>query len=65
MTTRKIEKRKRASKEKKKLKQKINMRMFGQAIKDDGRWFHGHPDKISPSKREKKKLDKLNKIIHS
>ena len=65
MTTRKIEKRKRAFKEKKKLKQKINMRMLGQSVKDDGRWFHGHPNKFSPSKRERKKLDKLNKIINS
>lgn len=64
MITRRKEKIQRKFQERQKLEHKINTRMYGQAIKDNGRWFRT-PDKRSPSRREKKKLKKLNKIIRN
>jgi len=62
MTTRRKEKTKRKVRERERLKEKIRRRAVGQAFKDDGRRFR-KPTKRSPTRREKKKLDRLNRII--
>lgn len=62
MTTRRKEKIKRKVRERKELEKKIRLRSIGQAFKDDGRRFT-KPTNRSPSRREKKKLEKINKII--
>lgn len=63
MVTRKKEKIQRKIQERERLKEKIRRRAVGQAFKDDGRHFTRIPTKRSPSRREKKKLGKINKII--
>lgn len=62
MTTRRKEKIQRKIQERNKLDEKIRRRAVGQAFKDDGRRFT-KPTNRSPSRREKKKLEKINKII--
>lgn len=62
MTTRRKEKIQRKIQERERLKEKIRRRAIGQAMNDDGRHFT-KPTNRSPSRREKKKLGKINKII--
>lgn len=62
MTTRRKEKISRKIRSREELRDIIRRRSLGQAAVDNGRWFL-NPSSNSPTRREKKKLEKLEKMI--